>query len=271
MIIDGRALAETVVASIATTVSSLPVAPILTVFTCAPNFETQKFLALKERRAKDAGIILRRVSLPDTVTLAEVEVAVVAAVAESDGIIIQFPFPHLQTSDLIPLIPASHDVDVLRYDGTLLALLPPVVGAIDTIAQAEGIDWAGKRVVVVGNGRLVGAPTVMYATARGAIVTLITKDAPQADALAAADIVVLGAGVPGLLAPHMVKDGVMVFDAGTSEEGGVLVGDADPAVAMKAALFTPVPGGVGPLTVAVLLKNVLYLAQNRGRNSDSVV
>ncbi|MFK5283328.1 bifunctional methylenetetrahydrofolate dehydrogenase/methenyltetrahydrofolate cyclohydrolase, partial [Lacticaseibacillus paracasei] len=77
-----------------------------------------------------------------------------------------------------------------------------------------------------------------------------------------ADIIILGAGSPGLLTPAMVKAGVVVFDGGTSEEGGMLVGDADPAVADRASLFTPVPGGVGPLTVAILLKNVLYLAQN---------
>ncbi len=262
MLIDGRSLAKTVVADIATAVSSLPAAPVLTVFTCAPNFETQKFLTLKERRAKEAGIELRRIELPETVTLAEVAAQVSRATATSDGIIIQFPFPHLATSDLIPLIPPSHDVDVMHYDGLSNTVLPPVVGAIDVMCRAHGIEWAGKRVVVVGNGRLVGAPIAIYAKGAGAEVVLVTKDSDNEASIPSADIVVLGAGSPGLLTPAMVKENVIVFDAGTSEEGGMLVGDADPRVADKASFFTPVPGGVGPLTVAILLKNVLYLAQN---------
>ena len=74
-------------------------------------------------------------------------------------------------------------------------------------------------------------------------------------------IVILGAGVPGLVKTDMVKDGVVVFDAGTTEEGGMLVGDADSGVAENASLFTPVPGGIGPITVAILLKNVLHCAR----------
>ncbi len=261
MIVDGRALATQIIADIKVVTSQLAEAPVLTVFTCAPNFETKKFLSLKERRAKEAGITVRVVELPATVTLEDVAVAVAGVVAESDGIIIQFPFPHLATSDLIPLIPASHDVDVMTYDGRTAGLLPPVVGAIDVISREFGVDWRAKEVVVVGNGRLVGAPTAAYATACGAEVTVVTKDYNTLSATKTADIVVLGAGSPGLLIPEIVKAGVVVFDGGTSEEGGMLVGDADPAVAEKASLFTPVPGGVGPLTVAILLRNVLYLAQ----------
>jgi methylenetetrahydrofolate dehydrogenase (NADP+)/methenyltetrahydrofolate cyclohydrolase len=261
MIIDGRALAAHIIGEIKVATSQLTAAPVLTVFTCAPNFETQKFLALKERRAKEAGISVRVIELPATVTLAAVAAAVSHAVGESDGIIIQFPFPHLATGDLIPLIPATHDVDVMTYDGRTEGLLPPVVGAIDVISREFAVDWRAKEVVVVGNGRLVGAPTAAYATTCGAKVTIVTKDSNTLEATKTADIVVLGAGSPGLLVPAMVKDGVLVFDGGTSEEGGMLVGDADAAVAAKASLFTPVPGGIGPLTVAILLRNVLYLAQ----------
>lgn len=263
MIVDGRTLASRIIADIKAVTSTMAVPPVLTVFTCAPNFETEKFLTLKERRAKEAGIEVRVVELPPSVTLVDVAAAVQAAVPVSDGIIIQFPFPHLATSDLIPLIPASHDVDVMTYDGRTAGLLPPVVGAIDVISREFGVDWRAKEVVVVGNGRLVGAPTAAYATACGAEVTIVTRESNTLSATKTADIMVLGAGSPGLLVPEMVKAGVVVFDGGTSEESGMLVGDADPAVAEKASLFTPVPGGVGPLTVAILLQNVLYLAEMR--------
>jgi methylenetetrahydrofolate dehydrogenase (NADP+) / methenyltetrahydrofolate cyclohydrolase len=263
MIMDGRTVAKTVVADIATTVLSWSRPPRLTIFTCAPNFETKKFLHLKQQWAKEAGIAVSVIVLPETVTLALVQTAVETATHESDGIIIQFPFPHLATTDLIPLVPASHDIDVMYYTGLPTAVLPPVVGAIDRLSAHYQVPWSGQAVAIVGNGRLVGQPTALYTAAQGALVTVITKESPNEAALKAADIVVLGAGVPGLLQPHMVKPGVVIFDAGTTEEGGQLVGDADPAVATVASLYTPVPGGIGPLTVAVLLKNVLTLAEKR--------
>ncbi len=262
MIIDGRALAQTIITAINEAVTHMPTPPRLTVFTCEPNFETQKFLALKERKAREAGVVLEVVQLPGTVTVSEVEAAIAEAVAVSDGIILQFPFPHLRTEVLSILIPSTHDVDVMQYDGRLEAPLPPVVGAIDSISTAHDVTFAQKSVVVVGNGRLVGAPAALYAASRGGEVTVLTKETFTTEVVQAADILILGAGVPGLITPAMVKEGVVVFDAGTSEEGGVLVGDVDPAVAEKATLFTPVPGGIGPLTVAILLKNVLYCAKS---------
>ncbi len=271
MIVDGRALASEIIADISETTSRMDDLPLLAVFTCAPNFETKKFLDLKTKRAGEAGIALELIEMQPTVTIKDMKTAIAQVVGDSDGIIIQFPFPHIATTDLIPLIPASHDVDMMQYEGQLEGALPPVVGAIDAISHAYGVDWIGKEVVVVGNGRLVGTPAAMYAMARGASVTVVTKEAYDTEAITRADIVILGAGAPGLLTPDMVKEGVVVFDAGTSEEGGMLVGDADKAVADKASLFTPVPGGIGPLTIAILLKNVLYLAKKRRSDNVSVV
>ncbi len=261
MIIDGRALACAIVSDLRKETAAMAGLPLLTVFTCAPNFETKKFLDLKTKRAAEAGISVSVIELPPNVTLAQVNTAINQSRTISDGIIIQFPFPHLTTKDLIDLLPTELDVDVTNYDGQAEGLLPPVVGAIAEISQAHTIDWAGKSVVVVGNGRLVGAPAAAYAATRGATVTVVTKDSNNLSVTHDADIIILGAGSPGLLTPEMVKDGAVVFDAGTSEEGGMLVGDAHPLVATKAGLFTPVPGGIGPLTIAILLKNVLYLAK----------
>jgi methylenetetrahydrofolate dehydrogenase (NADP+) / methenyltetrahydrofolate cyclohydrolase len=98
----------------------------------------------------------------------------------------------------------------------------------------------------------------------GVVPTILTAESPDTAAvLMTADIIVTGVGKPGLITADMVHNGVVVFDAGTSEDGGVLVGDAVPEVAAKAALFTPVPGGIGPITIAVLLKNVMELAQKQ--------
>jgi methylenetetrahydrofolate dehydrogenase (NADP+) / methenyltetrahydrofolate cyclohydrolase len=122
-----------------------------------------------------------------------------------------------------------------------------------------------RHVVVVGSGKLVGLPASRWFMEQGSAVSVVTKDtADIAYYTKNADIIVLGAGVPRLLTPDMVKEGVVILDAGTSEDGGVLAGDADPACAEKASLFTPVPGGIGPITVAVLLRNLVELYSKRG-------
>ena len=273
MIIDGKAIAADILSEVKSGVSVLAQPPRLMVFTCAPNFETQKFLALKQKRAYEVGIMIQVVLLPKDSTTETVVAAISSAVLECDGIIVQLPFPqHIMASEILATVPLSHDVDALSYVGGETEVLPPVPGAIDAIARANGVDWVGKRVVIVGNGRLVGAPAAAYAETKGAVVTVVVKDTPNtAEAIASADVLILGAGVPGLVTAAMVTPGVIVFDAGTSEEGGMLVGDAVPDVADKASIFTPVPGGVGPITIAILLKNVLYLAQEHRKKSHGVV
>ena len=136
--------------------------------------------------------------------------------------------------------------------------------AIEAIAERHALTWEGKRVVIFGAGRLVGAPARTYAERKGARVVVCDQDTEDVIThTLAADIIILGVGKPNLLTKDMVKDGVVVFDAGASEDGGVLVGDAAPDVAEKAALFTPVPGGIGPITVAVLFRNLLILASRQ--------
>ena len=122
------------------------------------------------------------------------------------------------------------------------------------------IDFVGKHVVVLGQGRLVGAPTAQYLRLAGALVTTLTE-ANQHDlnVIKEADIVVSGIGRPHFITADMVKSGVIIFDAGTSEDGGVVAGDVHPSVVMTASHFTPVPGGIGPITIAVLLRNLVTL------------
>jgi methylenetetrahydrofolate dehydrogenase (NADP+)/methenyltetrahydrofolate cyclohydrolase len=137
--------------------------------------------------------------------------------------------------------------------------------AVGEILQRNNITINGTRTIVLGAGRLVGIPTAAYLQSLGAQVTTVTKESGSLDMLREADIVVLGAGSPGLITPDMIKEGCALVDAGTSEQGGSIKGDAAPECGLKAALFTPVPGGVGPVAVAMLLKNVLDLAE-RGKS-----
>lgn len=265
MIIDGRAIAEDIYQGIKNTITHMDSAPHLTVFTCAPNFETQKFLALKRRKAQAVGIGVNVIEFPSSITTEEVIQSILHACMQTDGIIVQLPFPaHIAIDDVLKEIPASLDVDVMQYDGSDNSVLPPVVGAIREMVKRHDVLVATAQMAVIGEGRLVGKPVAIWARNMGAQVTVLNKNSADTDAvLQQSHIIISGAGQAGLIKPENIMQGVVIFDAGTSEEGGELVGDAHPDCTHKASLFTPVPGGIGPVTVAILLQNLVKLAQHR--------
>ncbi len=227
---------------------------------CNPNFETQRYLALKERRASEVGIETIMEELPVDAKESDFCDAITQLSQKVDGIILQLPLPtHIHIENVLSAIPTSKDVDALNPDTK--EMLSPVVLAIDAILTHYRQSIDKKEVVVVGQGRLVGAPAAKWFIAKGAHVTTITKDDEDiTTATKSADILVTGAGVPALITSHMIKEGVVVLDAGTSEDGGELKGDVDPACVGKASLLTPVPGGIGPITIAMLLQNVVRCA-----------
>jgi methylenetetrahydrofolate dehydrogenase (NADP+) / methenyltetrahydrofolate cyclohydrolase len=262
MIVDGRALSALIYKEIQNEISHMRSKPHMTVFTCAPNFETQKYLSLKRRKAHEVGIGMSIVEFPESITTEEVIASVLHAPMQTNGIVVQLPFPsHIEIDRVLEAIPDSCDVDGVHYNGGPLQVLPPVIGAIDEIAQAYDLLFAAQKVVIVGKGRLVGAPAEVWCQKQGAQVQVVTQETKdKEEIIKSAKILILGAGKPGLITPDMISEHCVVFDAGTSEEGGVLKGDADPLCAEKAQLFTPVPGGIGPITIAVLLRNLLTLA-----------
>lgn len=262
MLVDGKEIASDIYREIKNVISHQKRSPHLTVFTCAPNFETQKYLALKKKKAAEAEILVNVIEFPLEITTDEVKQSIAHACMQTDGIIVQLPFPpHVAIDEVLSDIPAELDIDVLNYTGLDQEVLPPVVGAIKEIADRHQIFWENKEVAVIGQGRLVGKPATLWAKKMGAKVSVITEDTKDRDSiLKAADIIISGAGRPGLIRPEVVKENVVIFDAGTSEDGGELKGDADPDCSKKALIFTPVPGGIGPVTVAVLLRNLVILA-----------
>lgn len=261
MIVDGRQVAHTIYEAVATKVATLHRTPILAAITCAPNFETDKYLQLKKRKAAEVGITLRVVELPDTATTAEVIARIEAILPDVDGVVVQLPFPaHIDREAVLAAVPLNKDPDGFSYGTVEGACIPPVVGAIKEIADEHQISFNGANVVVLGAGRLVGAPTAHFLRAAGADVTVLTEiDTDPVSHLLQADIIVSGIGRAHFVTIDMIKPGVAIFDAGTSEDGGVVVGDVHPDVAALARLYTPVPGGIGPITIALLLRNLLSL------------
>ena len=262
MIIDGRAIAETISSAVATQVKELKGVPTLVAITCAPNFETRKYLEMKKRRAFAVGIFLNVVELPTEVTTAQAIECVEAVAKDAGGIVVQLPFPeHIDIDALLKSVPPEKDPDGFSYGEKRDRFLPPVVGAIDEISTIHELEWKNKRVVVLGQGRLVGIPAARYARKRGARVRVYEKDTLDLGSLKTADIIISGIGQPKFITPEMVSKGVIIFDAGTSEDGGDLVGDMHPDTANVASLYTPVPGGIGPITIAYLLHNLVSLMQ----------
>ena len=260
MIIDGKAIATRVFERTREKIKALGTTPVLIIVVCNPNFETRKYLALKEKKAHSLGMDARIVELrPESST--DDFVRVIKESSESaDGIIVQLPLPPSVDVDVVlGAIPSDKDADALNPKTGIP--LSPVVGAFKEILASAGVEPADKLVTVIGSGRLVGLPAYRWFESQGAHVSVVTKDTEDIGYYTKnADVVVCGAGVAGLLTPSMVREGVVILDAGTSEEGGVLRGDADPACAEKAAVFTPVPGGIGPITIAILLANVVDCA-----------
>lgn len=258
MTVDGRALAQDILARAKAHAARLPRPPKVVAYVpqeVAPA--TRSYLAIKQRSAEAAGCAFEETRDP-------------AAFRGADAVIVQLPVPPEEHA-LLDRIPLAKDADVLsraareRFErGDADALLPPVVGAVAEILSKANVIVKGKHAAVVGDGFLVGTPAAAWLTREGADVATVTIDTPTKErdaALAQADIIVSGAGVPRLITPDTIKEGVALIDAGTSELGGKLAGDADPACAEQCTIFTPVPGGVGPVAVAKLFENAVTLAE----------
>jgi methylenetetrahydrofolate dehydrogenase (NADP+)/methenyltetrahydrofolate cyclohydrolase len=262
MILDGKQLAHLILTRTRARAEALGREPSVAAVVVDPSPATESYLAIKTRRAIEAGCSLEVVRVSPSVTT--VELANHIATLDTDAIIVQLPLPDtIDTQAVCDLIPLDKDADVLssvaRTNGTLL---PPVVGAVKEILDSLAWDSAGKRAVVVGEGYLVGLPVATWLRTQGAEVEVLTKESEDSTRrLREADLLVLGAGSPHLVKPEMLKEGVVLIDAGTSELGGAIVGDADPACADVCSLFTPVPGGVGPIAVAKLFENAITLAE----------
>lgn len=266
MIIDGRAIAGEIKEELKNKVGQMDEKLSLAVFAGREDLATRKFIEIKKRFADDIGVSIEVKSLPGATTDKLVK-EIQDAAKSCNGIIVQFPLESGIDTDIVRnAIPLSLDIDVLsdeavsRFARGEFPILPPVAGAIAEIVRRNNVVLEGKRVVVVGEGRLVGKPASIWARLRGANVTTLNAESYDISyEIRKADILILGAGVPYLIKPDMVKGGVVIFDAGTSEASGKLVGDADPRCAEKASLFTPVPGGIGPITVAMIFKNLVRL------------
>lgn len=273
MIIDGKKLAEEIKTSLQNEVSKIGKKLRLAVVQVGGDSVTEKFLEQKKKFGKEIGVDVRVYDLPADITTNKLreKLAEIAHIKENTGVIVQLPLPkQINTQYILDGIILEKDPDMLSsksvglFSSRRSKILPPVVGAIDYIFKAYGVSVKGKKATVIGAGRLVGKPVAAWLIGQGAAVTVVDENTARPDATRYtldADIIISGAGKPKIITPEMVKEGAVAIDCGTSEAEWRVVGDIDPEVSKKASLFSPVPGGVGPLTVAMLLKNLVELAE----------
>ena len=238
--------------------------PMLGIVVCGADTVIESFVRIKSRAAAKLGVEILRIDVPQDARTEDIVEVVIQMSKKTNGIIVQLPLPsQIDTEKALAAIPASHDVDGINplVTETDRLVRAPVAGAVEHLLTQNNITVAGNHAVVVGAGRLVGAPVAHLLESLGAKVSVVTLENGTIDELRTADIVVLGAGNPGFVKPEMIHDGVVLIDAGTSEAGGKVRGDADPACENKAKLFTPVPGGVGPIAVAMIFENLFKLSE----------
>ena len=281
-IISGSALSKQIKAEIAQQITQYrnvgKRAPGLAVILVGADPASQVYVASKRRSCEEVGIFSKSYDLPETME----EHALLALIDELnadetiDGILVQLPLPkHIRSEAVIERIKPEKDVDGFHpYNvGRLCQRIPTLRACtpygVMKLLETTGIDLHGKHAVIVGASNIVGRPMSLELLLAGATVTVthrFTKDLESH--VRQADILVVAVGKPHLVPGEWVKQGAVVIDVGINRIDGKLVGDIGfEAAERRAAYITPVPGGVGPMTVAMLMNNTLYAYQHNCHSS----
>lgn len=268
MLIDGKKIAEEIKKELKAKLAKSKKKLRLAIIQVGDNEVTARFIKQKEKFAAEIGVGTRSYNFSNDIstTALRKKVSEICHLKRNSGVIIQLPLPsHINTQYILDGIPPEKDVDVLSAKAlgkfaTGKGVFPPVVGAIKEILERHRVEIKGRNIAVIGAGKLVGAPVAAWLTTQGATVSVLNEYSSHPTHYTLySDIIISGIGKPGFITADMVKNDVVIIDAGTSEQASKLVGDVDPTVAQKALLFTPVPGGIGPITVAMIFKNLFLL------------
>jgi len=275
VIIDGKQIAKELRVKITDKVSTLDRKPGLAVILVGDDPASAVYVRNKDNACKEVGFYSEKINKPANITQAELlsEVDRLNHDDKIDGILVQLPLPsHLDTNQVVEAINPSKDVDGFHSEniGKLMQnrafLRPCTPKGVMTLLQITGIDLAGKNCVVVGASNIVGRPMAIELLNASATVTICnSKTQDLSTKLKQADVVVVAVGIPQMIKGDWIKEGATVIDVGMNRlDDGKLVGDVDfDAAKDKVAWITPVPGGVGPMTIATLLENTLMAYENK--------
>lgn len=273
-IIDGKKIQIEILKRVKEELALLPYKPFFTDILIGSDPVNAKYVAMKKKTAEEIGFGYKDVIFDDNVTTEEVVDVIKKLNEDNDmaGIIVQLPLPpQFDKQAILDAVSPEKDVDVLGsvasefFYNNKSTLVLPTANAVMKILKSIDLDLDNKKIVILGQGPLVGKPVVHLLGNMGIpyeAVTKTTDEEVKNNLIKNADILISAMGSPHAINSDMVKEGVIIIDAGTSEMEGSIVGDVDFAsVGSKASYITPTPGGVGPVTVACLFENVLQVAK----------
>ncbi len=271
-IFDGKGAAENVYIGLRAEIKKLKeagVTPKLAIFVVGDNASSKIFVRKKIEAAKTLGMEAEKHELPVNVAEDDLLEQLKRAVERVNGVIVQLPLPpRINTEKIVSAIPPDKDADgfspfnlgkVMKGDE---AIAPCSAKAVIEFFESENIGLAGKNVVIVNRSDRIGKPLSMMLLKRDATVTVChTKTIGLAHICKNADVLIVAAGSPNLIGDGMVKEGAVVVDLGTTRYGTKIKGDTDLDGNEKISVISPVPGGIGPLTVAMAMKNTVTLTK----------
>lgn len=272
-IADGKSLAEKIYENIKKETEKFVKKPSLTVIITDDNEAGKVYVRNKQRACEKTGIISNTIFLPANVSESELLLKIEELNRDKnvDAILVQLPLPqHIDTEKVLNSISPEKDADGFHYinagkmfTGQMPNSIACTPKGIIRLLDEYKINLSGMNAVVIGRSNIVGKPIAQLLLQRNATVTMCHSKTKNIEQFTKnADLIVIAIGKPKFLTADMVKDGVVIIDVGISRVDGKLSGDADfENVAPKASLITPVPGGVGPMTVAMLIQNTLELAK----------
>lgn len=271
-LMDGKALAERIRAQVAEEVKELGEIGLSTILV-GDDPASDIYIRLKQKAAIDAGILARDYRLAEDTSEEELLELIDQLNRDDsvDGILVQLPLPgQIDETRAIEAVDPAKDVDgfhpvnagrlFLGHEGVVAATPTGIMALLDDY----DVPLEGARVVVVGRSNIVGKPVALLLLARNATVTIChSRTADLAAHTREADVLVVAVGQANLVTSEMVKEGATVVDVGMNRTEEGLFGDVDPAVMERVGLMTPVPGGVGPMTIASLLRNTVKATRRR--------
>ena len=275
-IIDGKAVSKAVREQVAAETAQLTekgIVPGLAVIIVGEDPASQVYVNNKEKACAEVGFYSEKFALPESTTQQELNALVEELNARKDinGILCQLPLPaHLNDKEVINLISPEKDVDAFHpvNVGAIMIgdynFLPCTPAGVMELIHSTGVDISGKKAVVIGRSNIVGKPMAMLLLHENATVEIThSKTKNLSEITSQADILVAAIGKAKFVTADMIKEGAVVIDVGMNrDENGKLCGDVDFASAAdKCSFITPVPGGVGPMTISMLMKNTLTAAK----------
>ncbi len=273
ILIDGKKIQKKILKDVKTEVAELKFQPIFCDILVGEDPVSMQYVKMKAKMAKEVGMIFHGAFFPADITPEELlkEIYILNNVPGMCGIIVQLPLPlNLDKRAVLDAIDPRLDVDCLGkmagekfYAGNTEIGFPTALACM-TALDSVGMDLANKKIVVLGTGELVGRPVAALLKFRNLEpVALNSETENKKEFIKNADVIISGIGKGKYINGNMIKEGVILIDAGTSEDGSALVGDVElNSVSSLASYLSPVPGGVGPVTVAILLRNVLTVAKS---------